>query len=194
MPFLAEELYQNLVGERYAGDPESVHLCDWPEADETLIDEDLSFRMEVARQVVNLGRAARMASQLKTRQPLAAAVVACGEAERAAVESLADVVTEELNVKALEFVDSAADLVSYQVKPNYRTLGPRFGKSHARGGGRCGGAAGGRGGARLSRPVRPSVICVGGHDHELCAGRPAGRDPASARVSRSSRRPISSSA
>ena len=131
-PFLAEELYQNLVAERsrqpeYA--PASVHLCDWPIADEALMDEDLSFRMAVARRVVNLGRAARNAAQIKTRQPVEKVVVACKERERAAVESLAAVVAEELNVKALEYVESASDLVSYVIKPNYRTLGPKFGKN-----------------------------------------------------------------
>jgi isoleucyl-tRNA synthetase len=128
-PFLAEELYQNLVAERSLGTPESVHLVDWPVADEALIDEDLSFRMATARRVVNLGRAARNASQIKTRQPIAVAVVACQERERAAVESLTSVVAEELNVKAIEYVASASELVSYVVKPNYRTLGPKFGKN-----------------------------------------------------------------
>ena len=128
-PFLAEELYQNLVAERTPDAPESVHLVDWPEADEALIDEDLSFRMGVARQVVNLGRAARNASQIKTRQPIAKAVVACGDKQRAAVESLADSVAEELNVKELDFVASAGELLSYVLKPNFRTLGPKFGKN-----------------------------------------------------------------
>jgi isoleucyl-tRNA synthetase len=128
-PFLAEELYQNLVAERSPEAPESVHLVDWPLADMALIDEDLSFRMGVARHVVNLGRAARNATQIKTRQPVSKAVIACRDKERAAVESLAAVVAEELNVKALEFVGSAGELVSYVVKPNFRTLGPRFGKN-----------------------------------------------------------------
>jgi isoleucyl-tRNA synthetase len=129
MPFLAEELYQNLVAERYPGTSESVHLRDWPVADEALIDEDLSFRMAFARQVVNLGRAARNAAQIKTRQPVATAVVAAGERQRAALESLATVVSDELNVKSLEFVRNASELLDYVVKPNYRTLGPRFGKT-----------------------------------------------------------------
>ena len=128
-PFLAEELYQNLVAERSPDAPESVHLVDWPAADEALIDEDLSFRMGVARQVVNLGRAARNAIQIKTRQPVAKAVVACGEKQRAAIESLAAVVAEELNIKGIEYVTSASELVSYVVKPNFRTLGPKFGKN-----------------------------------------------------------------
>jgi len=129
MPFIAEDLYQNLAGERYADAVESVHLGDWPEADAALIDEDLSFRMGVARKAVNLGRAARMAAQLKVRQPLATALIACDARQQAALVSLRDVVTEELNVKELAFVDSATDLVSFQVKANYRTLGPRFGKA-----------------------------------------------------------------
>jgi isoleucyl-tRNA synthetase len=128
-PFLAEELYQNLVAERSPEAPESVHLVDWPVADEALIDEDLSFRMAVARQVVNLGRAARNSAQIKTRQPIEVAVVACRERERAALESLAAVVAEELNVKALEYVAAASELVTYVIKPNYRTLGPKFGKN-----------------------------------------------------------------
>jgi isoleucyl-tRNA synthetase len=128
-PFLAEELYQNLVAERSPEAPESVHLVDWPVADEALIDEDLSFRMAVARQVVNMGRAARNSAQIKTRQPIEVAVVAAGDRQRAAVESLAAVVAEELNVKAIEYVASASELVNYVVKPNYRTLGPKFGKN-----------------------------------------------------------------
>ncbi len=128
-PFLAEELYRNLVAERLPEVPESVHLVDWPVADEALVDEDLSFRMAVARQVVNLGRAARNSAQIKTRQPIEVAVVASRDKERVAVQSLAAVVAEELNVKAIEYVESASELVSYVVKPNYRTLGPKFGKN-----------------------------------------------------------------
>jgi isoleucyl-tRNA synthetase len=128
-PFLAEELYQNLVAERFPEAPESVHLVDWPVADGALIDEDLSFRMATARQVVNLGRSARNSAQIKTRQPIEVAVVATAERQRAAVESLAAVVAEELNVKGLEYVASASELVNYVIKPNYRTLGPKFGKN-----------------------------------------------------------------
>ena len=128
-PFLAEEIYQNLVAERSPEAPESVHLVDWPVADESLIDEDLSFRMATARQVVNLGRSARNSAQIKTRQPIEVAVVACRERERAAIDSLSAVVSEELNVKGLEYVASASELVNYVIKPNYRTLGPKFGKN-----------------------------------------------------------------
>ncbi len=85
--------------------------------------------MGAALKVVNMGRAARMASQLKVRQPLDVVVVAVDGKRQAALSSLADVVLDELNVKRLDFADSAADLVTYSIKPNYRTLGPRFGKS-----------------------------------------------------------------
>ncbi len=128
-PFVAEEIYRNLAGERYADAPESVHLCDWPQTAEALIDPDLSFRMGAALKVVNMGRAARMVAQLKVRQPLDVVVVAVDVERQAALSSLADVVLDELNVKRLDFADSAADLVTYSVKPNYRTLGPRFGKN-----------------------------------------------------------------
>ncbi len=128
-PFIAEEIYRSLVAEREAEAPESVHLADWPVSNASLIDEELSFSMAVARRVVNLGRAARNSAQIKTRQPLEVVVVACQERERAALDSLATVVTEELNVKAIEYVKSAGELVTYTIKPNYRTLGPKFGKN-----------------------------------------------------------------
>lgn len=166
MPFMAEELYRNLVGERYGDAPESVHLCDWPEADAALIDEDLSFRMGIARKVVNMGRAARNASQLKTRQPLATAVAAVDERQAAALLSLADVVREELNVKVLETVTSAGGLVSYRVKPNYRTLGPRFGKSMPD----LAAAVAALDGAEVDRLLKAEehvAVVVGGESHEL---------------------------
>ena len=122
--------------------------------------------MAIARQVVNLGRAARNAAQIKTRQPIEVAVVACRARERAAVESLASVVAEELNVKAIEYVESAGELVSYVVKPNYRTLGPKFGKNMPA-------VAAGRrrsSGRRDGRPAcrgRSVMVTVDGHEYEF---------------------------
>jgi isoleucyl-tRNA synthetase len=165
-PFLAEELYQNLVAERWPDAPESVHLLDWPVAEEALIDEDLSFRMATARQVVNLGRAARNASQIKTRQPIGVAVVAAGDRQRAAVESLASVVAEELNVKALEYVASAGELVSYVVKPNYRTLGPKFGKNMPAVAAAVAALPADETGDRISSG-RPVMVAVDGHEYEF---------------------------
>ena len=166
MPFLAEELYQNLVAERSPGSSESVHLRDWPAADEALIDEDLSFRMAAARQVVNLGRAARNAAQIKTRQPIEVVVIACRERERAAVESLATVVAEELNVKAVEYVASASELVSYVVKPNYRTLGPKFGKNMPAAAAAVAALPPDETGDRLAGG-RSVMVKVDGHEHEF---------------------------
>ena len=105
-----------------------MHLCAWPVADEQAIDAGASFDMAAARRVVELGRAARNAAAVKTRQPLAEVVVALPEAERRAVEGLRDVVLDELNVKALRFVGDESEMVAYTVKPNLKVLGPRLGK------------------------------------------------------------------
>jgi isoleucyl-tRNA synthetase len=132
-PFLADEIYTNLaVGsdeEGFGDCPDSVHLCDYPEVDEALIDPQLEAGMEAVRRTVELGRAARAQAKVKLRQPLRKAVVVASDAEREAIERLSDVVASELNVKELDFVETQAELVSYRAKPNYRSLGPRFGKS-----------------------------------------------------------------
>ena len=127
-PFVAEELYQNLVRGADASAPESVHLCAWPVVDEQAIDAGVSFDMQAARRVVEMGRAARNAAAVKTRQPLAEVVVALPRAERDAVERLRDVVTDELNVKELRLAGDESELVAYTVKPNLKVLGPRLGK------------------------------------------------------------------
>jgi isoleucyl-tRNA synthetase len=131
-PFLADEIYRNLAGGADAefGDaPDSVHLRDFSEVDEALRDADLEAAMAAVRRTVSLGLAARAASKVKLRQPLRRAVVVANEDERAAIEARADLITAELNVKELDFVSEQGDLVSYEVKPNYRALGPRFGKN-----------------------------------------------------------------
>jgi len=127
-PFVAEEIYQNLVRSVDDAAPESVHLCAWPAADDEAVDAGVSFDMAAARRVVELGRAARNAAAVKTRQPLAEVVVAVPDAERAAVERLRDVVLDELNAKELRFVGDGGELVSYVVKSNLPVLGPRLGK------------------------------------------------------------------
>jgi len=127
-PFVAEEIYQNLVRGVDDTAAESVHLCGWPVADVEAIDSGVSFDMAAARRVVEMGRAARNAAAVKTRQPLAEVVVALPEAERAAVERLRDVVLDELNTKELRWVGDGGELVVYTVKPNLPVLGPRLGK------------------------------------------------------------------
>jgi isoleucyl-tRNA synthetase len=126
IPFLADEIHRNLAGPDAAP---SVHLCDFPEVDEALADPGLEQGMEAVRLTVELGRAARAQAKAKVRQPLRRAVIVANEAERAAIEARADLVTAELNVKELDFVTDESELVSYSAKPNYRALGPRFGKS-----------------------------------------------------------------
>ena len=122
-PFIAEELFVNLTG------GESVHLDDWPAADASLIDRGLMERMRLARQLVALGRAARARAKIKTRQPLPKALAVLPVAERTEVEDLARLVAEELNVKVVEVVESLEELVSYTIRPNFRVLGPRFGRT-----------------------------------------------------------------
>jgi isoleucyl-tRNA synthetase len=121
VPFVADELYENLDGTE-----PSVHLCDFPVPGERL--PELEADMAVAREAVRLGLAARGGAKVKVRQPLREAVVVAPGREREAISRLADVVREELNVKELRFVERADELGSYEVKPNYRSLGPRFGK------------------------------------------------------------------
>ena len=130
-PFLADEIHLNLAGGTLAetGElPDSVHLRDYPAPDPGLADPELETGMEAVRLTVELGRAARAQAKAKVRQPLRRAVIVANEAERAAIEARADLVTAELNVKELDFVSDEGELVSYTAKPNYRALGPRFGK------------------------------------------------------------------
>jgi isoleucyl-tRNA synthetase len=121
-PFVADEIWDNLVpGE------DSVHLADWPEAGPR--DQALEVAMAVVRETVELGRSARATAKAKLRQPLGAAIIVADGQEREAISQLSSVVEEELNVKELRFVGSADELGSYAIKPNYRSLGPRFGKA-----------------------------------------------------------------
>ena len=124
-PFLADHVWSVLRG---PGDPDSVHLASWPGADETFIDSRLSTQMALTRRLVELGRSARAAASVPVRQPLPRAVVsAAGFAELA--PELRAQVSHELNVRALEPMAAVGeDLVNYVVKPNFRTLGRRFGK------------------------------------------------------------------
>jgi isoleucyl-tRNA synthetase len=122
-PFIADEIYDNLDGELA-----SVHLCDFPREGEIAArEEQLERAMALARETVRLGLGARGQAKIKIRQPLAEAVVVADGAERAAIEGLAEIVRAELNVRGVRFVAAADELGTYEVKANYRTLGPRFG-------------------------------------------------------------------
>ena len=126
-PFMAEMMYRNLVPQFYPEAPESVHLCRFPAADERYIDHDLEQGMEDVLDVVALGRAARNAGNLKNRQPLSEMLVASNRPLDMDEELIA-VALDELNVKKMTFVQDGASLVRYVLKPQLRTLGPKYGK------------------------------------------------------------------
>ena len=143
-----------------------MHLCDFPEAGER--DLELEFAMSTARETVRLGLAARSQGNLKVRQPLHEAIIVADGQERAAIERLADVVREELNVTALRFVAAADELGTYTVKPNFRALGPRFGKRMPTAAAAIAALDPGEV-ARALRAGGTVVVSVGGEDHELTA-------------------------
>jgi isoleucyl-tRNA synthetase len=160
-PFVVDEIYDNLDG----AEP-SVHLTDFPSPDPAQRDQSLEAAMATARETVRLGLAARGQAKLKVRQPLRAAVVVATGAEREAIERMAHIVQEELNVKQLRFVSEADELGQVELKPNYRTLGPRFGKHMPL----AAAAVAGLDAAHASETLRSGgkvAISVDGKDHEL---------------------------
>ncbi len=125
VPFLAESIYQNLVRSVDKDAPESVHLCDFPTADISLIDSALEKEMDNAVRMVVLGRAARNAAKIKNRQPLSRMMVQGSAIPKGEVASI---VLDELNIKHMETTSDAQSYVSYQIKPQLKTLGPKYGK------------------------------------------------------------------
>ena len=120
-PFVTDEIYDNLDG----SEP-SIHLSDFPEPGPR--DEQLEWRMQVVRDAVELGRAARGHAKMKVRQPLREVVVVAADRERDAIEGLESLLVDELNVKSVRYVSEADELGRFELKPNWRALGPRFGK------------------------------------------------------------------
>jgi isoleucyl-tRNA synthetase len=128
VPFLTEEMYQNLVRAVDPAAPDSVHLTDWPVADAALIDRTLIEATRLTIRVVGLGRAARNAGKLKVRQPLARVLVRLRRPEeRERLAPFADQITDELNVKELDFILDDAGVAQYTLRPNLPALGPRLG-------------------------------------------------------------------
>jgi isoleucyl-tRNA synthetase len=126
IPFITESIYQNLKRE---GEPDSVHLCDWPEYDARYRDENLERDMASVRHAVSMGRALRVANDLKTRQPLASFQLVTRVAEeRAVLSAMEDILREELNVKSVLFRENEEELVEYSAKANFRVLGKSLGK------------------------------------------------------------------
>ncbi|HEX3509784.1 MAG TPA: isoleucine--tRNA ligase [Solirubrobacteraceae bacterium] len=163
-PFIADEIYDNLDGALA-----SVHLCDFPTAAEIGEREpELERSMGLARETVRLGLGARGQAKIKVRQPLGEAVVVAGGREREALEGLADVVREELNVRRVRFVEGAEELGTYEVKANYRRLGPLFGPEMPL----AAEAIAALDSAHVARALRegtPIGIVVGGREHTLDA-------------------------
>ena len=125
IPFMAESIYQNLVRSVDADAPESVHLCDFPTVNTAAIDKELESNMDKVLEIVVLGRAARNGSSLKNRQPLAAMYV---KLDGTLDTFYTDIIRDELNVKKVVFTNEVDDLVTYQFKPQLKTVGPKFGK------------------------------------------------------------------
>ena len=132
VPFITETIWQNLTQafrDKGADVPESVHLCDYPVCDDALFDEDLSRRMELLRQIASLGLSARMNAKLKVRQPLSGVtVVLASDQDQQWLETHAELLKTELNVRDVSFTLDADEYVTYQVVPNFKLLGPRVGK------------------------------------------------------------------
>lgn len=124
IPFMAESMYRNLVANNDPDAPISVHLTDFPTADPSLVDHELEAQMEEVIAAVQLGRACRNAANIKVRQPIATMYIKGAALDEAFSELIAD----ELNVKAVRFVTDARDFTTYELKPQMRTLGPRYGK------------------------------------------------------------------
>ena len=131
-PFVTEVMYQNLVRAMQPGAYDSVHHCDWPEADVAVVDDTLLDQMALARQITSLGLGSRGSANIKVRQPLSAALAYVQEDGTAWSDTYTAIVCEELNVKSLQFVEQEAQLLSYEVLPNNKLLGPRLGATLGR--------------------------------------------------------------
>jgi isoleucyl-tRNA synthetase len=128
MPFLSEEMYQNLVRSFDSSAPESVHLANWPEFDASLINEGMNRDMALVLRLVSLGHAARNKANRKVRQPLSEAAFSVGSIdERRTVADYGDLIADELNVKKVRLLDSSTEAVSHVVKPLPKQLGQKYG-------------------------------------------------------------------
>ncbi len=125
IPFMTEDIYRNLVLSVDKSQPVSIHLCDYPTADESMIDASLEENMEEVVDIVVLGRACRNAANIKNRQPIAKMLV---NAKRVPEKSFVEVIADELNVKEVEFLDNIREFTTYTFKPQLRTVGPKYGK------------------------------------------------------------------
>ena len=126
VPFMTEEIYQNLVCESFDNAPKSVHLCDYPKADPEYVDAQLEKDMKEVMSIVVLGRACRNAANIKNRQPIGTMYV---KAEQTVGGFYTDIIADELNVKNVEFTNDVRNFTTYTFKPQLKTVGPKYGKS-----------------------------------------------------------------
>ena len=125
IPFMKEDIYQNLVRNLDPSAPESIHLCDFPVANEQHIDKELEDNMEAVLKIVVIGRACRNTANIKTKQPIGKMYV---KADFALSEYFVEIIEDELNVKSVEFTEDVSAFTSYTFKPQLRTVGPKYGK------------------------------------------------------------------
>ena len=126
IPFMTEDIYQNLVRSIDKNAPESIHLCDFPAADEALMDKELEANMEELLKVVVLGRACRNTANIKNRQPIGTMYI---KAEKKMDSFFTDIIADELNVKEVKFADDVEAFISYSFKPQLRTVEPKYSAS-----------------------------------------------------------------
>ena len=125
IPFMTEDIYRNLVCSVDASAPQSIHLCDFPVADQSMVDTDLEKYMDEVLKIVVMGRACRNSANIKNRQPIGQMFV---KAPEALSDFYTDIIADELNVKKVAFTDDVSSYTSYQFKPQLRTVGPKYGK------------------------------------------------------------------
>ncbi|HET7376008.1 MAG TPA: class I tRNA ligase family protein, partial [Anaerolineae bacterium] len=126
-PFLTEQMYQNLVRSVDISSPESVHHCDWPQVDRALFDQTLLSDVALSRSIVALGHSIRASNNIKVRQPLGKAIIVVAHTQQASVNRTKDIIADELNVKMVELAEDEAALVTYQLLPDNKKLGPKLG-------------------------------------------------------------------
>ena len=125
IPFMTEDIYQNLVRNIYKDAPESIHLCDFPEVNEEQINAELEAEMEKVLDIVIMGRACRNASNIKNRQPIGQMYV---KADYDMTDFYKEIIEDELNVKTVTFTQDVRNFTSYSFKPQLKTVGPKYGK------------------------------------------------------------------
>ncbi len=125
IPFMADDIYRNLVCNIYKDAPESVHLCEFPVVDESAIDTELEENMEELLDIVVMGRAARNGASMKNRQPLSTMYV---QAKKELPSYCVEIIEDELNIKNVKFVSDMSEFSSYSFKPQLKTVGPKYGK------------------------------------------------------------------